>query len=125
MEGRVMGEAADPSDADRTVKVVMSDQLSYNPAELSVKEGEIVTFEVVNEGKAPHEFVLGDEAFQNMHEMDMAEGDHSDSMSNGLSLEPGEEGSLTWRFTEAGEVLYGCHEPGHYEGGMVGVIEVD
>lgn len=43
---------------------------------------------------------------------------------NTLSLEPGETGELTWRFTGSGEVLYGCHQPGHYAGGMVGSIDV-
>ena len=41
-----------------------------------------------------------------------------------FSVEPGESALLTWRFTESGEVLFGCHEPGHYEGGMVGTIEI-
>ncbi|HSJ43832.1 MAG TPA: hypothetical protein VK923_04015, partial [Euzebyales bacterium] len=27
-------------------------------------------------------------------------------------------------FVEPGDVLYGCHQPGHYDAGMVGVIEV-
>jgi uncharacterized cupredoxin-like copper-binding protein len=37
---------------------------------------------------------------------------------------PGETEEITWTFTDAGGTLYGCHEPGHYEGGMVGSIEV-
>jgi len=36
-----------------------------------------------------------------------------DRGKNQIGLKPGETKSLTWRFTEAGEVLYGCHEPGH------------
>ena len=32
----------------------------------------------------------------------------------------GEQGELTWRFTNPGSILYGCHVPGHYEAGMVG-----
>lgn len=124
MEGSMMGEPADEADADRTINVVMLDELAYDPAELQVDKGEVVTFAVVNEGEARHEFVLGDEDFQDSHEADMADGAHNEAMSNGLSLEPGASGSLTWRFTESGEVLYGCHEPGHYEGGMVGAVEV-
>ena len=119
-----MGESAEESEADRTIKVVMLDELAYDPEQLDVSEGDVVTFEVVNEGKARHEFVLGDSDYQEMHEADMGDGGHGEMMENGVSVEPGQSASLTWRFTESGEVLYGCHEPGHYEGGMVGAIDV-
>ena len=124
MEGNVMGEPADESDAGREIKVVMRDELAYDPEQLDVSVGEVITFEVVNEGKAPHEFILGDGDYQEMHEGDMADGGHGGMIDNGVTLEAGESASLTWRFTESGEVLYACHEPGHYEGGMVGTIEV-
>ncbi|MBA3431548.1 MAG: hypothetical protein H0U16_08730 [Actinobacteria bacterium] len=124
MKGDVMGKLASEADADRTIKVVMLDELAFDPAELEVAEGDVVIFEVVNEGKARHEFILGDENYQDMHEGDMADGGHGAEMDNGLSLGPGESGSLSWGFDEAGEVLYECHEPGHYEGGMVGAIDV-
>jgi uncharacterized cupredoxin-like copper-binding protein len=121
-----LGEVADPSEADRTIKVEALDELAFSPESVSVEAGEVVTFEITNDGKALHEFVLGDEAFQESHEEDMADG-HSDEMGhmdNGITLAPGESGSVTWRFTESGEVLFGCHIPGHYEGGMVGSIVV-
>jgi uncharacterized cupredoxin-like copper-binding protein len=124
-EGSVMGEVADASEADQTIKVVMLDELAYDPASLVVQEGETVTFEVVNEGQATHEFVLGDKAYQDMHEEEMSGGGHGQMSENALTLGAGESGSLTWRFTQSGEVLYGCHEPGHYEGGMVGTITVE
>lgn len=124
MDGSVMGEAAEESEADRTIEVVMLDELAYDPEQLEVAEDEVITFEVVNKGSARHEFVLGDADFQEMHEGDMADNGDGGMMENGVSVEPGESASFTWRFTESGEVLYGCHEPGHYEGGMVGTIEV-
>lgn len=125
-QGSAIGEPAQASDADRTVNVVMLDELAYEPGELQVEEGEIITFDVVNEGKTTHEFVLGDEAYHEVHEQQMSDGAaHDDASGNTLSLEPGDSGSLTWRFPAGGEVLYGCHEPGHYEGGMVGTIRVD
>ena len=43
---------------------------------------------------------------------------------NAMTIDPGETGAMTWRFVEPGDVLYGCHQPGHYDAGMVGVIEV-
>lgn len=123
-EGSQMGEPAEASEADRTIKVVMLDELAYDPEQIEVSEGEVITFEVVNDGKARHEFVLGDADYQEMHEGEMAGGGHGEMMGNSVSVEAGQSATLTWRFTESGEVLYGCHEPGHYEGGMVGTIEV-
>lgn len=55
----------------------------------------------------------------------MADGDnYMAGMDNAVTVEPGDTAKITWRFEDAGEVLYGCHEPGHYEGGMVGTIEI-
>ena len=124
MEGTVPGEAA-ASEADRTVTINAEDTLSFDPASLEVSAGEVITFIVINDGKTPHEFILGDAAYQEMHEDEMS-GDHAEMMDsdNGITIEPGKQAKLTWRFTEPGEVLYGCHEPGHYAGGMVGTITV-
>lgn len=124
MEGTVPGEAADPSEADRTIEVVALDQLAFDPSSIEVSSGEVVTFVVTNTGKTKHEFVLGDEAYQEMHEDEMSGPAGMSDSSNEATVGPGEEAEITWRFTETGEVPYGCHEPGHFEGGMVGSITV-
>ncbi len=123
------GEPADAADADRTIEVDANDDLSYDPPSIEVQAGETITFTVTNTGQAVHEFTLGDAAFQDDHEAEMAEMMEEGEMMahddpNTLSLEPGETAELTWHFTEAGEVLYGCHQPGHYGGGMVGSVDV-
>ena len=41
-----------------------------------------------------------------------------------LHLAPGKTGEMGWQFTKAGEFLYGCLVPGHFEAGMVGTIKV-
>jgi Cu/Ag efflux protein CusF len=41
-----------------------------------------------------------------------------------LHVAPGRSGEMGWRFTKAGEFMYGCLEPGHFEAGMVGSIVV-
>lgn len=119
-----MGEPAEAGEADRTIEVVMHDKMAYEPPSLEVEQGEVITFKVTNKGKLRHEFVLGDEAFQTAHDDAMGSGGHVHPAKNGISLEGGASGSLTWRFTQTGEVLYGCHQPGHYDAGMVGTIEV-
>ena len=123
--GTVLGEAAQPSESDRTVRINAEDKLAFDPASLEVSVGDVVTFVVINNGKAQHEFILGDAAYQEMHADEMS-GDHAGmtDSENGITIQPGKQAKLTWRFTEAGEVLYGCHEPGHYAGGMVGTITV-
>lgn len=123
MEGSVPGSATDPAQSTREVVIEASDDLRFDPASIELETGEVVTFVVRNIGKTDHEFILGDRAYQDMHEADMQGGAMMET-DNAVTVAPGETNELTWRFDEAGEVLYGCHEPGHYEGGMVGSIEV-
>jgi uncharacterized cupredoxin-like copper-binding protein len=127
MAGDVMGVPADASASERTIEIAMSDKLRFDPSTLEVKVGEIITFVVTNNGEKEHEFVLGGSAYQRSYEMGMSGSGHMDHMmgkDNTLTIGPGETGELTWRFTDAGKVLYGCHEPGHYGAGMVGAIAV-
>lgn len=123
------GEPANAADADRTIKVDANDDLSFDPPSIEVQAGETVTFVVTNTGQAVHEFTLGDEAVQDEHEEEMAEMMEEGEMTmgdepNAVSVDPGETAELTWHFTSGGEILYGCHQPGHYAGGMVGTITI-
>lgn len=43
---------------------------------------------------------------------------------DGIAVEPGATGTLEYTFEQAGEILAGCHEPGHYEAGMVASMTV-
>lgn len=122
-----VGEPADASDADRVVDVSTLDTMEYDPASITVAAGETVTFSVTNSGEAVHEFTLGDRTMQDEHAEEMAgmsEGMAHDE-PNSLVLQPGETKELTWRFPDAGTVLYACHEPGHYQAGMVGEITIE
>ena len=120
------GEPADPAEADRTIEIVASDDLTFDPADVTVSPGEVITFQVVNDGQIPHDFTLGDEATQEEHEEEMSEMedmDHEDP--NTIDMAAGETMELTWRFGDSGTVIFGCHEPGHYAGGMRGQITVE
>jgi uncharacterized cupredoxin-like copper-binding protein len=120
------GEVADAEDATRTVEIRTDDSMAFDPAQVEVDPGEVVSFVITNDGDVTHEFVLGDEATQDEHaaEMDAGEG-HSHGGPNVAEVPAGETTEITWRFPEtATTVLYGCHEPGHYEAGMVGEIRV-
>jgi uncharacterized cupredoxin-like copper-binding protein len=41
-----------------------------------------------------------------------------------LHVAPGKSGEMGWRFTQPGQFYFGCLEPGHFEAGMVGTIDV-
>lgn len=122
--GEVPGGPAAAADADREIRVAANDDLTFKPASIEVSANQTVTFVVVNEGQTDHEFVIGDGTYQEMHESDMQENDHMMHMENAVDVTPGETAEITWQFDEAGEVLFACHEPGHFDGGMIGSIQV-
>lgn len=95
----------------RTVEIAMLDELRFEPSSVEVSEGETVRFVITNEGAIVHDFSVGSE-----HHMGAT--GHMD-LGTAVVLEPGETGELTYTFAEAGEVEFGCHQPGHLEAGMV------
>ncbi len=108
----------------RTVRVQMT-ELRFEPAEFVVQAGETVRFEVTNAGQIVHEFLIGDAAAQEQFEMEMSGGDGvAHDTDAGVSVEPGESETFSFTFGEAGQLLAGCHEPGHFDGGMVATITV-
>lgn len=116
------GAPGDEALASRTIEVSAAAR-AFDPPTITVKPGETVVFEVTNEGGEPHEFVLGDAAYQEKHAEAMSQGMHHDD-GNVLTLAPGDTKALAWTFGLEGEVIYGCHVAGHYEAGMFGEIEV-
>jgi uncharacterized cupredoxin-like copper-binding protein len=109
----------------RIVAVSMSDDLRFDPREITVRRGETITFVLTNEGQSRHEFLIGDEAEQAAYVEEMASGDMHHAGDAGVSVEPGQSQSFTYTFDDAqAELLAGCHEPGHYDAGMVATITV-
>ncbi len=112
------------SEAARTVTATLSDDMAIQVSESDFQVGETVRFEVTNEGAIVHEFYLGDEEEQAHHAEEMAEMGMSHDDPNGVAVEPGATETFEYTFERAGEVLAGCHEPGHYEAGMVASMTV-
>ena len=55
----------------------------------------------------------------------MAEEGMGHQTSAGVSVEPGQTETFEYTFGDAGsDLLAGCHEPGHYDAGMVATIVV-
>ncbi len=118
------GGAGSPGEGPRTIAVNMTDELRFEPDAFTVAAGETVRFEVTNDGQPPHEFLIGDEEEQAAFEEAM-QGEMAHDTNAGVSVDPGETGSFEYTFGEAGaDLLAGCHEPGHYDGGMVATIAV-
>lgn len=110
----------------RVVAVTVTDELRFVPDRFSFTAGETVRFEVTNAGAIRHEFFIGDTDAQAAHEAEMIEmGGMGHDEPNGIAVEPGESKALEHTFATAGTVLIGCHEPGHYAGGMVATVAVD
>ena len=62
---------------------------------------------------------------QAMAEEEMSEGMHGHTMAMAaLTLAPGETKEATITFDDAGTLEYACHVAGHYEGGMIGTLNV-
>lgn len=104
--------------ADRTIDVEMRD-IAFSPTSVDVRAGETIRFNFKNTGQVTHDAFIGDAAAQDAHEKEMREGhvDHGKE-ANAVSVKPGKSASLTHTFDTPGQVLIGCHEPGHYVGGM-------
>ncbi len=123
------------SDGDR-VEVEMTD-LAFDPSEFEVAQGATVTFVFDNTDTIDHEAIIGDETAQDEHEAEMMDSggdmDGADDMghksgasdpSESVLVAPGENAEITYTFDETGDVLLGCHQAGHYDGGMVATITV-
>lgn len=121
------GADSSKGSAGRVVEVKMTDN-AFDPNSLSVAAGETITFKFTNEGSLTHDAFIGDAEAQEEHGDSMASGDgmagHNMDDGDALLLEPDDTGELTHTFDETGDVLIGCHQPGHYEAGMKSTVTV-
>jgi uncharacterized cupredoxin-like copper-binding protein len=124
-EETAFGRAADPRKAKRTVRIDMTDQMRFLPAEIKVRQGEVVRFLPANKGQVMHEMVLGTMDDLKKHAELMKkfpEMEHDEPYM--AHVAPGKAGEIAWQFTKSGEFYYGCLIPGHFEAGMVGKVIV-
>lgn len=118
-------EATD--DGAQELRVVMSDTLRFEPAELRVKAGEQVVVAVDNsEGSTLHDFTIDEMPVTGMDGGNGAEhGMEGDEAAVHMALDPGKKGEMRFVATEAGEYEYYCTVPGHADGGMKGKLIVE
>jgi uncharacterized cupredoxin-like copper-binding protein len=103
------------ADGPRTVNVRIH-YSKFEPIRFAFEPGETVTFVVENTDPIDHEFILGDESVQLAHERG-TEAYHPPRPGE-MSVPAGETATTTYTFAQAGELILGCHLPGHYAFGM-------
>jgi len=123
------GEPGDPKKPARTIKVVMRDdgkkKMAFEPARITVRQGEQIRFVLENDGTDDHEFVLATAAENRKHAELMKkfpDMEHDDPNAKRLAI--AEHGEILWKFTKAGTFEFACLIPGHREAGMVGKVIV-
>jgi uncharacterized cupredoxin-like copper-binding protein len=128
VDGFGFGHPGEARLAQRTVAITMGD-MTFHPALVTVKSGEIVRFVITNTSNIDHEFTLGDKATQQTHRKEMAEMTGMEGMhhhdSNAVSVKAHETKDITWAFGQAAALEYDCNIPGHYEAGMTGALIVE
>ena len=120
-----IGKAGTPQQVSRTIAIAMTDDMRFSPAEVPVRKGETIRFTVYNRGTLRHEFVLGTEQALKEHAELMKKFpgmEHAED--NMVSLAPGQSGDVIWQFTQSGNVLFACLQPGHFDAGMKGFVAV-
>ncbi|WP_092950582.1 cupredoxin domain-containing protein [Paracidovorax konjaci] len=120
-----IGKPGVASKVTRTVTVDMTDDMKFHSSLIDVKQGETIKFIAKNSGKVKHEMVLGTEKDLKDHYEVMKknpEMEHADA--NMVTVAPGKTGEIIWQFTKSGKVDFACLQPGHYDAGMKGLVNV-
>jgi uncharacterized cupredoxin-like copper-binding protein len=129
--------------SSRTVDIDMED-IAFRPPAVTAHRGESVRFVFHNRGKIAHDAFIGNAAAQAAHEREMRSSDtgmqgggmqgggmqgggmNHDGMHGdaGITVQPGQTGSLTYTFDQTGPMEVACHQPGHYAAGMKVAVTV-
>src|SRR5258706_14554530 len=124
-EETAFGREGNPKKATRTVRVSMADTMRFTPSEGKIKRGETIRFVVRNDGKLMHEMVIGTMADLKQHaELMKKHPAMAHEEPHMAHVAPAKTETLVWQFTKAGTFHFGCLEPGHFEAGMIGKVEV-
>ena len=109
----------------KEVRIEVDDTMRFSPTTWEAQAGEPIRIILVNKGKVDHELVIGSEKEIMAHAKEMASpGAKGHHHANEISAKPGQQAELVWTFKKPGQYAMACFEPGHYEAGMKGVINV-
>lgn len=131
-----------PSAAGASVRITMG-EFYFRPDTVTLKAGQEVTIELVNEGAVEHEFMVGrevhfedgrpegykDDFFRGIdvrYVLDKAKFEREPEHGTEVEVEPGGKAVLTFAVPQdrVGQWEFGCFVSGHYEAGMKGRLVV-
>jgi uncharacterized cupredoxin-like copper-binding protein len=115
------GCTAAAAPVDDTV-VIGIEHSRFSEERLTVEAGTTIRFVIENNDPIPHEFIVGDERVQRVHENGTER--HHAPRPGEISIPVLSERTTTYTFEEPGELIFGCHLLGHYRFGMRGTIQV-
>ncbi len=116
--------ACRPAAADdgvRTVEITIH-YSHFDPSTLEFAPGTTVRFVVRNTDPIDHEFIVGNAEVQEIHELGTEA--HHQPRPGEMSIPAGTTRTTTYRFTQPGLLIFGCHLPQHYAYGMRGTVTV-
>ena len=124
-QDEAFGRPGAAKDITSTIAIQMTDAMRFSPGALTIVQGQTVRWRISNNGKLPHELVLGtqeeiDEHAEMMRKMPGMI--HNDASSK--SVAPGKSADIIWKFSKSGKFPYACLVPGHLEASMTGTITV-
>jgi uncharacterized cupredoxin-like copper-binding protein len=112
--------AARPTDGSVRITIHFS---HFDPDAIEVEPGQTVRFVIHNTDPIDHEFILGDEHVQLVHEEGTEA--HHPPRPGEVSIPPGATVVTTYTFpVSGGSLIFGCHLPGHYAYGMRGSVTI-
>jgi uncharacterized cupredoxin-like copper-binding protein len=124
-EQKDWGIAGEAKAVKRTIDVRMLDTMRFTPDRIDVRQGETVRFNVRNDGKMLHEFVIGTKKENEAHAALMVKFPNMEHDEPYMAhVPPGRRGEIVWTFNRAGAFEFACLIGGHYQAGMVGTIVV-
>jgi uncharacterized cupredoxin-like copper-binding protein len=100
--------------APRLIHIDANDQLQFVPNSVVIAQGETVTFEITNVGKTEHEFMVGP-----------AQATFADKAPTEIAgIKGGQTKTVTYTFKGSAPFAFACHAEGHFEHGMLGLIQI-
>ena len=124
-EQKDWGIAGDAKKVDRTVDIVMTDNMKFTPDKLQIRLGETIRFRVANQGKVMHEMVIGTAKELAAHAEMMKKFPNMEHDEPYMAhVSPGKREEIIWTFNRTGRFEFACLVAGHFDAGMKGAIEV-
>lgn len=114
--------ACSPADASPREVVIDIAHSHFTPSAIKVEGGTTVTFVIHNSDPIDHEFLIGDQKMQDIHEKGTEV--HHGARPGEISVPALSTRTTTYTFARSGGSLFGCHLPGHYSYGMRGTISI-